>query len=76
MLGPNITGYAQFNGWIVSAITSGAFQIVEPSMGSATGSDGTGYLGFDMQASRSSSIYTDGGKVYPASIVLNFIIKC
>lgn len=28
-----------------------------------------------IDASRSSSVYTNNGKVYPASIALNFIIK-
>ena len=30
----------------------------------------------NLDASRSNSIYTDNGKVYPASLALNYIIKC
>lgn len=31
--------------------------------------------GLDLNASNSNSVYTDGGKVYPLSLALNFIIK-
>lgn len=33
------------------------------------------YVDADFSAARSSAIYTSSGKVYPASLVLNYIIK-
>lgn len=42
---------------------------------SYVGSSSPNGCSFSFDASRSNSVYTDSGKVYPASIALNFIIK-
>ena len=56
--------------------TSGAFEhtIVAP-VATATAVDAWKGIAIDLHASRSSSVYRDNGKVHPASIALNFIIK-
>ena len=75
---PNITGQVTqimirsagsqtYNG-IVSSI-----EIEQNGVYGSSGSGQTEKINFN--ANNSSSIYTDNGKVYPASIALNFIIK-
>ena len=54
---------------------TGAYTTTDiPSTGLAGGTGGA-QTGVSFKASLSNSIYTDNGKVYPASIALNFIIK-
>ena len=73
---PNITGII-FN----PVNTSGAFNTTPtPMSGKYYNNNGNiddkvNQYQVTFNASRSNSIYTDSGKVYPASIALNFIIK-
>ena len=73
---PNITGHwfidvGAGKWWDNGAIK--AYTNNLPYFSSENG--GTASSGFGLNASSSNSIYTDNGKVYPASIALNFIIK-
>lgn len=71
---PNIIGSKNLR--FATADSSGAFYVTDFSSNqNYTGgsSGGNGILRLD--ASRSNSVYTDSGHVYPASIALNFIIK-
>jgi hypothetical protein len=43
--------------------------------GYAPSGSGSGMRTLSFDASKSNSIYTDSGKVYPLSLALNFIIK-
>ena len=78
---PNITGYFGSHGGDthgVFAYADGAFSIGDISAGgqpayTIDGSKGASFIGY--HAHNSNAIYTDNGKVYPASIALNFIIK-
>lgn len=73
---PNITGII-FN----PVNTSGAFNTTTIPMSGyyynnkGNIEDKVNQFQVNFDASRSNSIYTDSGKVYPASIALNFIIK-
>lgn len=72
---PNIRGGVEIvDAYFVSQ--SGAFSkshLVNANSAGAVASNVYNILGFD--ASLNNSIYIDNGKVYPASIALNFIIK-
>lgn len=73
---PNINGTAPKAMFDDGTIGTGALTkttTVTRSQGSGAGTFIVSLLGFN--ASQSNSIYTDNGKVYPASIALNFIIK-
>ena len=80
---PNITGYIQNTGSLAmintdsSNISEGAFDpIFSNKLGLASASYSADYVSrLNFNASLSNSVYTDNGKVYPASIALNFIIK-
>jgi len=69
---PNVSGgFGSITGDLTA---SGAFNIDWATSGSyPTDSYHRKYISFS--ASRSSSVYTNSGKVYPASLALNFIIK-
>ena len=71
MLGPNITG-------LISSIVGnvgGAFYMGDNIIYKIGANDEYGCANKNFDASRSNSIYTDSGKVYPLSLALNFIIK-
>ena len=76
--GPNVTGTAsQVFRREFSVISSGVFS--QSVVGTdraivASGSDG-GYSFLNFSAFDSNSTYTDNGKVYPASVALNYVIK-
>jgi len=83
MLGPNIRG--SFSHKVDSGGTCGVgVRHAEGAfVADSSAAEGTlqftsvyiGSLSIGMQAHNSNSVYTDNGKVYPASIALNFIIK-
>lgn len=60
----------------LSALASGALWYDRQNTlnGVFQGGNTSNSIGLD--ASRSNSVYTDSGKVYPLSLALNFIIKC
>lgn len=78
---PNISGTATFNYGTMPGVsfTSGGLSsyIGSPVMNPrvALAADNFQSLNLFLNASGSNSIYTNNGKVYPASIALNFIIK-
>lgn len=75
---PNITGTTGNEaGYRDSAqsIFSGALYRSGTTFKAIAEAGGNTYSCIGLDASRSNSIYTDNGKVYPASIALNFIIK-
>lgn len=81
---PNITGSLSFSTHITSISTSfleapsGAFttgQFNDGAISTAWTPGGASYRSSSFNAQNSNNIYTDNGKVYPASIALNFIIK-
>ena len=81
---PNITGSLSFSTNITSISTtflefpSGAFTIGlynDGCVSTAWTSGGASYRASRFNAQNSNNIYADNGKVYPASIALNFIIK-
>jgi len=78
MLGPNITGFSvtQF------VRDGGAEGLANGALSYSTSSGSIIGMGTSMQLSYisfnahdSNAIYTGNGKVYPASLALNFIIK-
>lgn len=76
---PNITGRrSEFSMYINASGTTEALTVTQTGYTLASGSDSENCrrstLSFN--ASNSNSVYTDNGKIYPASIALNFIIKC
>lgn len=67
---PNITGGTRLlSGSASGAFYGGTYGVCYNNNGGADANR------LDFDASRSSSVYTDNGKVYPASLALNFIIK-
>lgn len=75
---PNIQGYIEDlqTGYAGGAIpaTTGAFIAAYKSQASLMGNQ-ISAIHFSFNAHNSNLVYTDYGKVYPASIALNFIIK-
>lgn len=74
---PNITGAtANWSFHSGDTNTGALYRSNSGSTGSYAAGGGTyGYGQINLDASLSNSIYTNNGKVYPASIALNFIIK-
>lgn len=75
---PNITGrFSQNFGRSFEQTSTGAFIGTVFGTDRATVNPGTdgGYGLVEFSGTNSNSVYTDNGKVYPASIALNFIIK-
>lgn len=79
---PNIVGHTERSGsgateFALYTSSTGALSLELSSLrgisGTATSINGSNTLNFD--ASGSNSVYTTSGKVYPASLALNFIIK-
>ena len=71
---PNVTGYfvtAQYYGYAAcdGAFSSGGYSSRTYQVGE------NGGLKYNLDASRSNSIYADNGSIYPRSLVLNYIIK-
>ena len=58
-----------------ASVQTGAFGKGSSFSTVITNTSATGYT-LTFSASKSNSIYTDSGKVYPLSLALNFIIKC
>lgn len=79
---PNITGGicpTTYNGnWLTSENSTGALQALAQSVNNFSAANSEAVIkdrGIAFNAHNSNSIYTDNGKIYPASIALNFIIK-
>jgi len=76
---PNITGY--FYGGVAELgieLIGGAFSGIAKTVTTGTTGDSfsrSTYSGANFNAHNSNAVYTDNGKVYPASLALNFIIK-
>lgn len=73
---PNVRGFTDGVLYLANhpLNNAGAMYTSNSGYGSATGNFNYGW-NLAIDAHKSSSVYTDGGKVYPASIALNFIIK-
>ena len=76
ILGPNITGSVKmFNMNALSRVT-GAFDYVRDGGGSIQSVDGgIGYNIFNIDASRSSALYSTSETVQPSSLIFNYVIK-
>ena len=75
---PNITGNLGYTFNIIDSIVTGAHYVIDNQTQSIYhGSTPITWRAvlWGTDASRSNSIYTDNGKVYPLSVALNFIIK-
>ena len=80
--GPNVTGTIQpipngnsgADDGATGVFSNGAVKTASGVNGIFNGGTGT-YRTATFNSSNSNSTYTDNGKVYPASIALNFIIK-
>ena len=72
---PNITGNLRDNAVGVSSSAQGAFSRSDPVSAGGYNQDQVQFSILSFNANSSNSVYTDNGKVYPASIALNFIIK-
>ena len=73
---PNITGSVKmFNMNALSRVT-GAFDYVRDGGGSIQSVDGgIGYNIFNIDASRSSALYSTSETVQPSSLIFNYVIK-
>ena len=71
---PNITG-ATAHYYRTEDYEQGALYQIAKGERYLGGNSQTYICGIAIDASRSNSVYTNNGKVYPASIALNFIIK-
>jgi len=78
---PNITGQCVMSRGFANQTNNGigalSIGLIPNNSNLAYGDQGLGLYDtqFNFNASSSNNIYTDNGKVYPASIALNFIIK-
>lgn len=75
---PNITGSANTtSGWVGGGDwdSPGALYFIRTPNRTWGGTINSGTSSVGIDASRSNSVYTDSGKVYPASLAFNFIIK-
>ena len=79
---PNITGYSDGMKFVVrtNPVTTpyfyGSLLVKNPQqVGTVATGNTHNTLDLEIDASKTSSVYTDNGKVYPTSIALNFIIK-
>ena len=73
---PNIDGSILMRSQALIAMTTGAISYLQGSNSYGVQNTESGPIGtFLFHARDSNSIYTDNGKVYPASVALNFIIK-
>lgn len=72
---PNIYGSIDSSTSTTDGYVDGAFSILYTYETSGWGNGTVSIRRYNLNASRLSSIYVDNGKVYPASIALNFIIK-
>lgn len=72
---PNITGETRKIFTDGGSTASGAFSDSEAFSITALGGGNQQFRRQIFNAHSSNAIYTDNGKVYPASIALNFIIK-
>lgn len=75
---PNITGYISGALTPSAATASTASAIYDSARTDLGGSEGQIYKFHDLhlRASRSNSIYTQDGKVYPLSLHFYYCIKC
>lgn len=71
---PNITGSSPLY-YAYDNATSGALYTSQYIQTTWAGGSSSNFYRLALDLSRDNSIYTDNGKVYPASIALNFIIK-
>ena len=76
ILGPNIIGSVKaYNMNLLSKVT-GAFDYVQDGGGSIQSiNGGIGYNIFNIDASRSSALYSTSETVQPSSLILNYVIK-
>lgn len=76
ILGPNITGTVKaYNMNLLSKVT-GAFDYVQDGGESIQSVNGAiGYNIFNIDASRSSALYSTSETVQPSSLILNYAIK-
>ena len=76
ILGPNIIGSVKaYNMNLLSKVT-GAFDYVRDGGGSIQSiNGGIGYNIFNIDASRSSALYSTSETVQPSSLILNYVIK-
>lgn len=76
---PNIKGYFHSvtdSNVPISSLTNGVFTVARDTYSfGPTNDHALSPANFELSATPYNNIYTDNGKVYPASLALNFIIK-